>query len=609
MLSPRRRSLRLPTAVRAIALISAAALLAGCTSAVAGSAALPIAAAAGSAVATTTAGGQITEPSVLPGGSGATAAGTTPSATAAGTTAAGTTPSATAAPGTAVAPGAVPKGLQKFYSEQLAWGGCQSYATDTASAKYYASPSLQCARLTVPLAYDNPTGQTVQVAVLRKVATDPSARIGSLVMDPGGPGASGMSFLASIVEPASLTNLSSSDLQVAALNKTFDLVGIDPRGVGSSLPAVQCQTDAQQDAARATDTRSRNQTEVDAANALTKQIVAECVANTGKAQGIDGKTFLANVGTRDVARDLDVLRAVLGDKKLTYAGFSYGTQIGWEYAEQFPGNVRALLFDGDISPIDDPATSALDQAAAFQKAFLSFATWCAKNSPGCVLGTDPSTAVAKYQALVRPLLEKKIALKDGRSLSFADAVSGTSESLYENELWTYLAKGLLNLSQGSGDLLMALADQYAQRDANGHYPNLLEAFNAVRCVDGPRMSDPEEVTKFNAALAAAAPYEASGDPAGAVVDICADWPVPPTTLPHRLAITGLPKTLVISTTGDPATPYADGVELAKEIGGTLLTAQAVRHTSYLLNGDSCVDKIGTAYLVSLTLPATGATCS
>ena len=130
----------------------------------------------------------------------------------------------------------------------------------------------------------------------------------------------------------------------------------------------------------------------------TKKIVDECVANTGKAQGIDGKTFLANIGTRDVAKDLDVLRAALGDTKLTYLGFSYGTQIGWEYAEQFPANVRAILFDGDVSPIEDPATGALGQLAGFRKAFADFASWCAKNSPGCALGTDPTKAVAVYQA-------------------------------------------------------------------------------------------------------------------------------------------------------------------------------------------------------------------
>ncbi len=600
MPSPRHGPLRFPAVFRAVTLSGVVALLAGCTSSVAGSA-VPAATAVASSSAPTSAG-QITQPSVLPGQSRSASSGSSaPSASAA--------PNNPAPMGTGTPPGPVPKGLERFYTQKLAWGACGGYATDTQSAQLYASPTVSCARMTVPLAYADPAGKTIQVAVLRKVALDPAARIGSLIMDPGGPGGSGMSFLASLVVASNTGASSTTDAQIAQLNKTFDLVGIDPRGVGSSLPAVHCQTDAQRDATRAINVRSRNQADVNAANAITKQIVAGCLANTGTAQGIDSRTFLANVGTRDVARDLDVLRAVLGDAKLTYAGFSYGTEIGWEYAEQFPSNVRALLFDGDVSPIEDPATSALSQAAAFERAFAAFTVWCAKSSPGCALGTDPAASLARYQALVRPLLTNEVPLRDGRVLSFADAVSGTSDALYATPLWTYLAKGLLNLSLGSGDLLMALADDYAERDSTGHYSNLLEAFNAVRCVDGPRMSNPAEVTKFNAAYAAAAPFEASGDPPGAVVDICADWPVPPTLLPHRLNITGLPRTLVISTTGDPATPYADGVELAKEIGGTLLTAKAVRHTSYLLNGDSCVDKIGTAYLVSLTLPATGATCA
>ena len=392
MLSPRRRSLRTPTVVRIVALISAAAVLAGCTSALAGSPTPATPAVVSGVSATPSAGGQITEPSVLPNQAGAsTPDPSTTNSAAPGTTAETTTPT-----------GPVPKGLAKFYAQALAWGSCASYATDTASAKLYASTTFQCARLTVPLAYDNPTGQTVQVAVLRKVATDASTRIGSLVMDPGGPGGSGMDFVASILASVNTVKPSSSDLQVAQLNKSFDLVGIDPRGVGSSLPAIACRTDAQRDAARAVDVRSRNQADVAAANAITKQTVADCVANTGKAQGIDGKTFLANVGTRDVARDLDVLRAALGDSKLTYAGFSYGTQIGWEYAEQFPANVRAILFDGDVSPIDDPATSQIDQNAAFEKAFLAFATWCAKSTPNCALGTDPNAAVSRYQSSGAP---------------------------------------------------------------------------------------------------------------------------------------------------------------------------------------------------------------
>ena len=546
----------------------------------------------------------------LPASSAPISAATTPAAsgTTGSTTLGSTSPASTAA-GSTSSPGStagqVPAGLTRFYGQHLAWTSCVGYATTSDAAPAFASPVVQCARMTVPLAYADPSGPTVQVAVLRKVATDPAARIGSLVTDPGGPGGSGTAFLASYVTTNDTSEVGKT---VAALNKRFDLVGIDPRGVGSSLPAVQCQTDAEKDASRAMDTRSRNAADVSAANAQTQKEVDECFARTGKAQGIDGKTFLANVGTRDVARDLDVLRAVLGDAKLSYLGFSYGTEIGWEYAEQFPTHVRAILFDGDVSPVEDPFALAIGQQAGFQSAFENFARWCAASSPGCALGTDPNKALGAYQALVRPLLDHHLTVGDGRQLSFDDAVTGTIVGLYYTQFRDDMARGLLNLKAGNGDVLMALADIYDERDATGHYSNEGDAFNAVRCVDGPRMTDPAAVTKFNAQYAAAGPFAATGDPAGAVLDICALWPVPPTLQPHQLKITGLPKTLVISTTGDPATPYADGVELAKEIGATLLTVKAVRHTSYLTNDDQCTDDIGTAYLTTLAQPAAGTTC-
>ena len=503
----------------------------------------------------------------------------------------------------------MPAGLAKFYGQHLSWGTCTDYAGSSDIKQLYASGAFQCARLTVPLAYADPTGQTVTMGVLRKEATQPAERIGSLVIDPGGPGSSGMGFvaqeIAGAVDPGASRTFADTVNQLGA---RFDLVGIDPRGVGASVPAVQCQTDAQKDAARTAVTRSRNQADVDAANQLTRSRVAACVANTGKAQGIDGKSFLANVGTRDVARDLDVLRAALGDPKLSYLGFSYGTKIGYEYAEQFPANVRALLFDGDENPDQDAAALLVNEYKQFQTAFGDFAQWCAATVPTCALGTDPAKALAIFQGLVRPLLSTPVDVGDGRRLSFGDAITGTTFALYFNELRPALATALTKLKSGQGAAMMALADQYDDRDSSGHYSNELDALDAVDCVDGPRLTDPGQITKLEATLDAAAPYMASGDPAGALLDPCAVWPVPPTLLPHKLHITGLPKTLVVSTTGDPATPYADGVELAKEIGASLLTVKAVRHTSFL-NNDQCTNEIGTAYLLTLALPAAGATCS
>jgi len=511
---------------------------------------------------------------------------------------------------TAQSPAAVPAGLETFYSQQLSWGPCASYAVSADQQERYKSASLQCARLTVPLSYDDPTGPTITIAVLRKVATDRSARIGSAVFDPGGPGVSGMDTVATLnvtsekpTDAEKVTNAS-----VAELNQSFDLVGLDPRGVGASRPAVSCQTDAEWDAFRATAWRTRSQAEVDAANAALKSIAENCVSRTGADAGIDGKTFLANIGTRDVAKDLDVLRAALGDNQLTYVGSSYGTSIGTVYAEQFGQNVRAMVLDGAVDPNQDPIASSLGQAKGFQHAFDEFAAWCVKQSH-CVLGTDADAANRAYQSLVRPLLDTPLALKDGRVLSFSDANTGAALALYVEDLWPTLSIALQKLAEGDGSVVMFLADYYFQRDDTGHYSPALQAFNAVRCVDGPAISDPAVVTKFNADYTAAAPFRASGDPAGAVNDICAYWPVPPTMQPHVANAPGLPQVLVISTTGDPATPYQQGVDLAKDLNAVLLTVDGTSHTAYLGAGGGCVDDIVNKYLITLELPAEGITCS
>ena len=588
--------------------LSALLFLASCSTTVGGSAVLGTTAARGGSGGAPLPLGPITEPTSAPRGSaasGSAGTGQAPDTTSAPTSGTRPTTSPTTTPTTSGPTARTDPALAKFYSQRLSWGACAGFAASADVAPAYASPAFQCARLTVPLSYASPGGQTVTTGVLRKVATDPSARIGSLVIDPGGPGGSGMGYVAQIVLLGAPT--SSASRTVSQLNARFDLVGIDPRGVGSAVPAVQCQTDAQRDAARAQDTRSRDQADVNAAKAMAVSRAADCVANTGRNAGVDGRTFLADIGTRDVARDLDVLRAVLGDEKLTYLGFSYGTKIGYEYAEQFPTRVRAIEFDGDENPQQDPATLLLNEYKQFQAAFDEYARWCASTLPSCPLGTDPATAVPTYQGIVRPLLDKPVPVGDGRTLSFGDAITGTTFALYFNELRPALAVALAHLKAGQGDAMMALADEYDGRDAQGHYSNELEVLDAVDCVDGPRITDPAKITALQQALNAAAPYMATGDPAGALVDACTVWPVPPTLLPHKLKIAGLPKTLVISTTGDPATPYADGVELAKEIGATLLTVKAVRHTSYL-HDDECVNAIGTAYLLTLAFPVAGTTC-
>jgi len=194
-------------------------------------------------------------------------------------------------------------------------------------------------------------------------------------------------------------------------------------------------------------------------------------------------------------------------------------------------------------------------------------------------------------------------------LSYGDATLGVATAMYRQDSWPVLATALDKLANGNGGPLMALADAYYERDASGHYAGKPDSFNAIRCVDEPRMTDPADVIKLNAAAAAAAPFQDSGDPAADVPDICAVWPVPPTLGPHRLQVPGLPAVLVVSTTGDPATPYVNGVDLAKQLGARLLTFEGTRHTAFLLGGSSCVDDAGNSYLIDLRLPADGARCS
>lgn len=507
----------------------------------------------------------------------------------------------TATGSSAPGPGPVPAGLEKYYAQTLDWGDCEPYATTDDDKSTYNNPDLKCARLTVPMDYSDPSGSTITIGVLRKAATGADPK-GSVLFNPGGPGASGMSIVATIAEyDADPT-----------LNDPFNLVGFDPRGVGSSLPAIVCQTDEQRDQDRADNwpsyMRTRTPAEVDAANDRTKQYVQHCIQRTGEGKDVGGAPFLAQVGTTSVARDMDVLRAVLGDSKLTYVGWSYGTSIGTVYAEKFPANVRAMILDGAVNPDEDAATDSINQATAFQKAFGTFATWCTKRV-GCVLGSDPSKTTEVFQHLTRPLLDKPITVTDGRVLSYSDAITGTAQALYSDSLWPSLATGLLNLSKGDGGALMTLADQYEDRDGSGHYSAMLDAFNAIRCMDKDRITDPAKVLQLNEKLNQVAPFWTDGDPAAAVFDVCAYWPAEPTLTPHVPKASGLAPVLVISTTGDPATPYQDGVDLAGYLKGALLTVKGTRHTGYMLSGLTCVDKAGDDYLINLTLPAKGATCS
>ena len=485
--------------------------------------------------------------------------------------------------------GPVPSGLDEFYGQELAWEGCKDYATGEFDAEPLADPALQCTHLTVPLDYARPDGETIAIGVLRKPARSEADRIGSLLVNPGGPGVAGL---------ATAANVSAAN---PALADRFDFVGFDPRGIGSSEPNVECLTDEETDAERAEDSElDTSPGGVQENEQLSKDYAAKCAQRTEH-----GEQMLANIGTRDVVRDMDVLRSALGDEKLSYIGYSYGTRIGSAYADAFPQNVRALVLDGAVDPTQDAIDSAVSQAEGFQKAFDDFVAWCVVRDD-CALGRDTGGALGRFQDLIRPLVDNPVDV-GGRPLSFEDATTGVVQALYTQELWDHLNTGLNELRQQQGNTLMSLADLYLERSPDGEYTTTQDAFTAIHCVDDARVTDPNAVRDLNTRYKAAAPFLDDGGPPGAARDACAFWPVPPTSEQQLPKVDGLPPVLVISTTGDPATPYQAGVELAKALGGGLLTYEATQHTVFL-QGNRCVDDAGATYLIEGKLPAPDARC-
>ena len=470
--------------------------------------------------------------------------------------------------------------------EALVWGGCERFALDTS-----AIPTAQCGTVPVPVDWDNaakPEGAQAQLAVIRVPAT--GEKIGALMVNPGGPGASAVDTVAGMA--AALTD--------TEIRRRFDLVGFDPRGVGHSTPELRCRTDAEFDAYRREPMADYSPAGVARIEQIYREFAQRCVDRMGP-------EFLANVGTASSARDIDAVRAALGEDQINYLGFSYGTELGAAYAERFGDRVRAMVLDGAVDPSLDPIAETIRQMAGFQTAFNAYAADCAQ-SAGCPLGTDPAQFVSRYHQLVDPLVQRPGFTSDPRGLSYQDAITGTVSALYSQRFWKYLTSGLLGLQRGTdaGDLLL-LADDYQKRDANGHYANRQDAFNAIRCVDSAYPTDPAVWADADRRIREVAPFLSYGSFTGSAPrDVCAMWPVPPTSSPHP-ASPGPGKVVVVSTTGDPATPYQAGVDLARQLGAALITFEGTQHT-VVFNGDACVDTAVVGFLVDGVTPPNGLRC-
>ncbi len=459
----------------------------------------------------------------------------------------------------------------------LAWGSCENRLARAAN--------LECGRLAVPLDPSKPDGETTELVVARQNATgERSKRIGSLVLNPGGPGGSGIEFLAAAAQafPPELV-------------ERFDLVSFDPRGVGESSP-VKCLTDEQKAESLDGDLSPSTESEIDEVFKEQKEFLDGCKNNSSK--------LLEHMSTADVAADLDRIREALGDEKLTYAGFSYGTAIGAVYATLFPENTRALLLDGSVSPNASDAEMMLTQVKSFESVLAEFETAC-DASPLCVIGPDSASAIAKVRADLSASPVKVKSDFGTRTMGVDQFDLALATGLYDTSLWGVLAGAIAGLRTGGADSLFALMDQQTGRQADGSFNNSADAQTMVNCSDSSERPTRDEA----AALAQQITLEAPtfGPAFGWAAASCIGWPKPENPVP-TITGAGSAPILVVGTKGDPATPYSWSVAMADVLeSATLLTYEGAGHTAFMKAG-ACIDNAVVGYLADLKMPAAGTSC-
>ncbi|WP_329483745.1 alpha/beta hydrolase [Kribbella sp. NBC_01484] len=466
--------------------------------------------------------------------------------------------------------GPIPAGLEKFYQQQPDWQRCGS--------------NQQCATITVPLDYTKPTGQTIELRARKVPARDRAGKIGTLFINPGGPGASGEKFAAS-----------AGFVLGSSLLRKFDVIGWDPRGVGQSTP-VRCLDTAQMDKFIATDGSPDNEAEITDLNNEAKILADGCEQRSGE--------LLPHVSTKDAARDIDVLRGIVGDPELYYLGFSYGTYLGATYAELFPKNVGRLVLDGAVDPSKTAKQNNIAQAKGFDTALDAFAEDCAQRS--CRLGSSKAEVLAKIDKLINDSDATPLPGDGKREVTQALVLLGVLSPLYLKQLWPQLEDAVLDGLAGNGARLLALADQYTDREPSGYSDNANEAIYAVNCLDRP------DITSVAEAKAEMPEYEAASPRFGSALLWgslpCANWPVKAEDKPHTIKAAGAKPIMVVGTTRDPATPYEWAVGLAHQLeSGVLITRDGDGHTGYK-QGNPCVDNAVESYLLQGTAPTADIKC-
>ena len=477
-------------------------------------------------------------------------------------------PTATAAPDVS----GVPAALLPYYSQVPQWSPCEA--------------EFECTTVTVPLDYADPAAGDIDLAVVRHRATggDP---VGSLLTNPGGPGAGGVDFVTESMQFA----------LGSAVVRDFDVIGFDPRGVGQST-AVACYDAAEMDAylfdIPADPRGSAGWTrELEEAS---RAFAEACDANSG---GI-----LPFITTENSARDMDVLRAVLGDTALNYLGFSYGTFLGATYAKLFPDRVGRLVLDGAI----DPSVSGLDvsttQGLGFESALRAYMASCL-DGRDCPFAGTVDDAMADLATLLASVDRRPIENSDGRMLGADSLVTAIITPLYAQGNWPALTAMLTDVLAGSAEYAFFIADFYYNREDGVYLDNQTEAFRAYNCMDYPLDEDPADVEAAHALLdekaPTIAPYWKGPDP-------CDQWVYPPTGVREPIAAEGAAPIVVVGTTNDPATPYEWSVALAEQLeSGVLVTRVGEGHTGYN-QGSACVDDAVESYLIDGVVPEDGLEC-
>ncbi|WP_369193824.1 alpha/beta hydrolase [Streptomyces djakartensis] len=447
----------------------------------------------------------------------------------------------------------------------------------------------ECTTMKAPLDWDDPEGDTIGLELIRVRTTgDDNARIGSLIFNFGGPGGSGVTSLPAFAEG------------YETLRTRYDLVSFDPRGVGRSAPVI-CENDQQLDAYFQQDATPDDAAERTTLLDNTKEFNAACEDNSRK--------MLPNVRTTDAARDMDLMRQVLGDDKLHYFGISYGTELGGVYAHLFPKRVGRAVFDAVVDPSESAEQGSLGQAKGFQLALDNFAEDCVSKTEDCPVGDSAQDVKDRIAKLLADLDRRPIPGVFPRELTQTAATSGIAQALYSKDFWEYLTEGLEQAYDGNGQILMLLSDSMNGRSENGEYSNIAAANAAINCADDKARYDTAYVERKLPEFRAAS--ELFGDYLAWGMISCTDWAVPGAADYPDVSAPGSAPILVVGNTGDPATPYEGARAMVKALGkgvGIELTYRGQGHGSYD-SGNKCVQGAVNGYLLDGKVPPAGTVCT